>query len=66
MTGSGSSIFGVFSDRERLHRAQKAFSSEQTFEVTFLSRSQYRSAWKRALKQHTKGDLWPPQSRYAR
>jgi 4-diphosphocytidyl-2-C-methyl-D-erythritol kinase len=64
MTGSGSSIFGIFQDRERLLAAQKAFS-QQTFEISFLSRSQYRSAWKRALKQHTKGDLWPPQSRYA-
>jgi 4-diphosphocytidyl-2-C-methyl-D-erythritol kinase len=66
MTGSGSSVFGIFSDRERLLRARKAFSSEQTFEISFLSRSQYRSAWRRALKQHTKGDLWPPRSRYAR
>jgi len=65
MTGSGSSIFGVFHDRERLLSAQRAFK-EQTFEISFLSRSQYRSAWRRALKQHTKGDQWPPQSRYAR
>jgi 4-diphosphocytidyl-2-C-methyl-D-erythritol kinase len=66
MTGSGSAIFGFFSDRERVSRAQKTFSSEQTFEISFLNRSQYRSTWRRALKQHTKGDLWPPRSRYAR
>jgi len=71
MTGSGSSIFGIFPDRERLLRAKearsrKALNSEQIFEISFLSRSQYRSAWRRALKQHTKGDLWPPRSRYAR
>jgi len=71
MTGSGSSVFGIFRDRERLLSGQKAFK-EQTFEISFLSRSQYRSAWRRALKQHTapeqntKGDQWPPQSRYAR
>jgi 4-diphosphocytidyl-2-C-methyl-D-erythritol kinase len=75
MTGSGSSIFGIFRDRERLLSAHKAFQEkavkerpfkQQTFEISFLSRSQYRSAWRRALKQHTKGDQWPPQSRYAR
>jgi 4-diphosphocytidyl-2-C-methyl-D-erythritol kinase len=70
MTGSGSSIFGIFPDRERLLRAKrlrtpKTFSNEQTFEISFLSRSQYRSAWRRALKEHTKGDQWPPRSRYA-
>jgi 4-diphosphocytidyl-2-C-methyl-D-erythritol kinase len=75
MTGSGSSVFGVFRDRERLLSAHKAFREkafkdrafkEQTFEISFLSRPQYRSAWRRALKQHMKGDQWPPQSRYAR
>jgi len=78
MTGSGSSIFGIFTDRERLRRiktardksaggkSKKEIGSEQTFEISFLSRAQYHSAWRRALKQHTKGDLWPPRSRYAR
>jgi 4-diphosphocytidyl-2-C-methyl-D-erythritol kinase len=66
MTGSGSSIFGIFSDRERLLRTRKAFSGEQTFPISFVSRPQYRSAWRRALKDHIKGDQWPPRSRYAR
>jgi 4-diphosphocytidyl-2-C-methyl-D-erythritol kinase len=66
MTGSGSSIFGIFSDRERLLRARKAFSGERTFAISFVSRSQYRSAWRRALKLHVTGDQWPPLSRYAR
>jgi 4-diphosphocytidyl-2-C-methyl-D-erythritol kinase len=66
MTGSGSSLFGIFSDRERLLRARKAFSGEQTFPVSFVSRSQYRSAWRRALKLHIKGNQWPPRSRYER
>jgi len=66
MTGSGSAVFGVFQDRNRLLRAQKSFNDEKSFAISFLSRPQYRSAWKRALRLHTKGDLWPPQSRYAR
>jgi 4-diphosphocytidyl-2-C-methyl-D-erythritol kinase len=66
MTGSGSSVFGIFSDRERLLRTRKSFGGERTFPISFVSRSQYRSAWRRALIQHTKGDQWPPRSRYAR
>jgi 4-diphosphocytidyl-2-C-methyl-D-erythritol kinase len=69
MTGSGSSIFGIFTDRERLLRSRKAFSGEQTFPITFVSRTQYRTAWRRALKDHitggqAKNKSWPPLSRY--
>ncbi|HKD08349.1 MAG TPA: 4-(cytidine 5'-diphospho)-2-C-methyl-D-erythritol kinase [Bryobacteraceae bacterium] len=65
MTGSGSAVFGVFEHGDRLARAKAAFK-ENGYAVSFLSRPQYQSAWKRALKSHTKGDSWPPQSRYAR
>jgi len=66
MTGSGSAVFGIFRDRGTLLRAQKSFTNEKSFAVSFVSRPQYRFAYRRALKQHTKGDLWPPLSRYAR
>jgi 4-diphosphocytidyl-2-C-methyl-D-erythritol kinase len=69
MTGSGSSVFGVFSDREQLLSSRKAFKGEQTFPISFVSRKQYRAAWRRALQQHTSQDptkLWPLLSRYAR
>jgi len=66
MTGSGSAVFGIFQDPLRFERAQNAFSSERTFAISFLNRSQYRSSWVRALKPHTKGNQWPPRSRYAR
>jgi 4-diphosphocytidyl-2-C-methyl-D-erythritol kinase len=66
MTGSGSALFGVFPSRARLDRAQRTIEEVRSYRVSFLSRPQYRSAWSRALKQHTKGDLWPPRSRYAR
>jgi 4-diphosphocytidyl-2-C-methyl-D-erythritol kinase len=65
MTGSGSAVFGVFEHRDKLLSARSAMK-ERSFAVSFLSRSQYQSAWKRALKPYTKGDSWPPQSRYAR
>jgi 4-diphosphocytidyl-2C-methyl-D-erythritol kinase len=66
MTGSGSAVFGIFRDRGTLLRAQKSFTKEKSFAISFVSRPQYRFAYRRALKLHTKGDLWPPQSRYAR
>jgi 4-diphosphocytidyl-2-C-methyl-D-erythritol kinase len=65
MTGSGSAIFGVFDDSASFERARSIFPRERVFSVSFLSRKQYRSAWNRALKQHTEGDQWPPRSLYA-
>jgi len=66
MTGSGSAIFGIFQDQNHLERAKRRFPPERIFAISFLSRPQYRAAWRRALKLHTKGDLWPPRSRYVR
>ena len=66
MTGSGSAVFGIFRDRGALLRAQKSFTKEKSFAISFLSRPQYEFAFRRALKLHTKGDQWPPLSRYAR
>ncbi len=75
MTGSGSSIFGIFEDSGLLEPARKALEPEKSFAVSFLSRARYRSAWRRALAAHIdvpagqtgslKGNLWPPPSRYA-
>jgi 4-diphosphocytidyl-2-C-methyl-D-erythritol kinase len=62
MTGSGSAIFGVFAEAGRLERARKLFPEQMVFPISFLSRAQYRSAWRRALKLHVEGNLWPPRS----
>jgi 4-diphosphocytidyl-2-C-methyl-D-erythritol kinase len=66
MTGSGSAVFGVFADAAKRARAQKAFPDTTVFPISFLSRAQYRSAWRRALHLHSEGTLWPPRSLYAR
>jgi 4-diphosphocytidyl-2-C-methyl-D-erythritol kinase len=66
MTGSGSALFGIFADAERLRRAVKSLPGERTYAISFINRTQYRRSWQRALKPHTKGDQWPPQSLYAR
>ncbi len=77
MTGSGSSLFGIFDDAARLAQARKSFDTERTFALSFVSRRQYRSAWRRALAPHMqsppienqpsplKGSLWPPQNLFA-
>ena len=71
MTGSGSAVFGIFNDPERLRRAQAAFPDDKTFPISFLTRNQYRARWRHALASHTKpekdgGERWPPLSRYSR
>jgi 4-diphosphocytidyl-2-C-methyl-D-erythritol kinase len=66
MTGSGSAIFGIFADSEKLNRAQKSFPETTVFPISFLSRAQYRSAWRRALHLRAEGNPWPPQSLSAR
>jgi len=66
MTGSGSSIFGIFSDLTRLAKARHQFPGAQVFPVSFVSRARYQSSWIRALQPHVKGNEWPPQSLYAR
>jgi len=76
MTGSGSSVFGIFADKGRLEAAKKLFANdlsaqdqsarERLYPISFLTRARYRSAWNRALAPHIEPNLWPPQSPYAR
>jgi 4-diphosphocytidyl-2-C-methyl-D-erythritol kinase len=75
MTGSGSSIFGIFPSAEHLAQAKRLFEAPefhtaQTFLIGFVSRAQYRAAWRRSLASHLpvealKGKQWPPRSLYA-
>jgi 4-diphosphocytidyl-2-C-methyl-D-erythritol kinase len=65
MTGSGSALFGVYPSREACGRGLAALGSlppkvaVQT--SRFLSRVQYRAAWRRALRVHlTEAAAWPP------
>jgi 4-diphosphocytidyl-2-C-methyl-D-erythritol kinase len=47
MTGSGSSIFGLFADAEAARRAQQTFPAERTFAFTMVSRKRYRALWRK-------------------
>ncbi len=66
MTGSGSALFGLFSDRNGVSRALQSLSDERTFRFSLVTRARYRSLWWRALNDHMNGRVWPPQSRYTR
>ena len=51
MTGSGSSVFGIFASAEDMERAAARFSKERLSRVRFLNRAAYRAAWRRRLSQ---------------
>ena len=61
MSGSGSSIFSVFS--QAVVEAA-VFKGLQVHAVDFISRRQYQSLWWNSLKRHTLIKVWPPRSRY--
>jgi 4-diphosphocytidyl-2-C-methyl-D-erythritol kinase len=66
MTGSGSALFGLFRDRERMRRALERFRDEKVFPISLVSRARYRSLWRRALAAHLDSErsVWPLRSRY--
>jgi 4-diphosphocytidyl-2-C-methyl-D-erythritol kinase len=66
MTGSGSALFGLYPDRNRISVALQSLGACEAFPVSFVTRSRYRRMWWRALEKHITGRTWPPQSRYAR
>jgi 4-diphosphocytidyl-2-C-methyl-D-erythritol kinase len=66
MTGSGSALFGLFPDRNRILVALQSLIAGKAFPVSFVTRSRYHRLWWRALEEHITGRTWPPQSRYAR
>lgn len=49
MTGSGSAVFGVFQSARELEAVTRPFPPGTAFPVSFVSRRQYRSLWRRAL-----------------
>jgi len=66
MTGSGSAIFGLFSDGGGVRKALDTLREERVFRFTLISRVRYQAMWWRALGEHIDQKTWPPRSRYAR
>ena len=66
MTGSGSALFGVFASGEACGRAGSAMGKlppkVDVHKIRFMSRAQYRAAWRRALGVHlTESASWLPE-----
>ncbi len=74
MSGSGSTIFALFSSREERARAERLLNWDRVFrgcgmiESELVSRKRYRQMWRKQLREHLNPSevLWPPRSRYAR
>jgi 4-diphosphocytidyl-2-C-methyl-D-erythritol kinase len=68
MSGSGSTLFGVFGSPEEMKRAREALDGTRgclrVETVKLMTREQYRAAYWRALDPHMRERLWPPLSRY--
>ncbi len=68
MSGSGSSIFGIFDSRRQrdlaLQSLRKGPTAGELHSVSLVSRRRYRSLWQRQLG--TEGTAWPPQYRSGR
>ncbi len=62
LTGSGSALFGIFRDREKMERALPLFRKERVLPFEFVSRAAYRARWRRSLGAHLIEEIWPPQS----
>ncbi|MEZ5400514.1 MAG: 4-(cytidine 5'-diphospho)-2-C-methyl-D-erythritol kinase [Bryobacteraceae bacterium] len=67
MTGSGSALFALFRSRigrERAGRRIKAsFPGALTEPVRFVTRKEYRAAWRKALGGRMEVGAWPPRGR---
>jgi len=74
MTGSGSTMFGVFGSRTERDRAEAVLKRDRVFGKylvmpgTLVTRGSYQRLWRKQLGQHMGADqsLWPPHSRYAK
>jgi 4-diphosphocytidyl-2-C-methyl-D-erythritol kinase len=66
MSGSGASVFGLFSSSEARDRAAEALAGTHPAAIALVSRRNYRKLWWRQLAPHLEAQTWPPRSRYAK
>lgn len=64
MSGSGSSVFGLYATREAAKLAAKELPKGNVAEFRLVPRRQYRQAWQRSLRPYS-NQLWPPQPQIA-
>jgi 4-diphosphocytidyl-2-C-methyl-D-erythritol kinase len=73
MTGSGSTIFALFSSAEDRALAKRMLDGDRVFrgctiiEAKLVSRKGHHRMWRRQLREHLNPNevLWPPRSRFA-
>jgi 4-diphosphocytidyl-2-C-methyl-D-erythritol kinase len=68
MSGSGSTIFGIFQEAFSREAAIAALRGkyDTVLPVSLINRSRYRTMWWRQLQDHIGTRAWPPQSRYSK
>jgi len=71
MSGSGSTLFGIFPSRELRDRAVRSLRNEfvedknrKVHPVTMIGRERYRALWRKQVAASL-DTVWPPQDRYA-
>lgn len=68
MSGSGSTLFGIFENRASRDAAARVLRANMgpntVHSISLVSRARYRAMWRRQLSAHMTGEAWPPQSRY--
>ena len=62
MSGSGSTLFGVFPSRAMLREVRGKLTAVPSVVTSFVSGARYRAAWFRALSGIVRTTQWPPQS----
>jgi len=73
MTGSGSTVFALFSSKDERAHVKRILDGDRVFEgckimeAELVSRRSYQRMWRRQLREHLNPNevLWPPRSRYA-
>lgn len=67
MSGSGSTLFGLFANRQARDAAvvslRKDLGKELVFPVSTVSRGAYHALWRRQLRIPSNWTTWPPQNR---
>jgi len=63
MSGSGSSLFGFFQDRESQRVACSALTAAKARPVSLVGRSRYRRVWASQLSDYAQPGVWPPAPR---
>ncbi|MFN0172347.1 MAG: 4-(cytidine 5'-diphospho)-2-C-methyl-D-erythritol kinase [Bryobacteraceae bacterium] len=63
LSGSGSSLFGIFGTNAQAHSAARSLRGADVFSVSLVTRRRYQSSWRKWLGDVATETLWPPQGR---